>query len=293
MAASQYSLGLISDTGGARPRYLTISRAVTLKNAEGDPSMSLSGKVALVTGASRGIGAAIARELRRRGARVAINYNSSREAAERLRRELGDGAEVFKADVSNRQEVRRMVEDVVGTFGGLDVVVNNAGIMELMPFEQLDEARLDRMWAVNVKGPIYVTLEALPHLKKSRGVVVNVASIAGIGTALANTTYYAITKAALIALTRRLALDLAPYGIRVNAVAPSWIETDLTTRGRTREEVERAKSDIIGKTALRALAAPEDIARAVAFLASDDARLVTGQVLVVDGGRLDYLTHGV
>ncbi|MFP3250615.1 MAG: glucose 1-dehydrogenase [Thermoproteus sp.] len=255
--------------------------------------MSLSGKVALVTGASRGIGAAIARELRRRGARVAINYNSSREAAERLRRELGDGAEVFKADVSNRQEVRRMVEDVIGTFGGLDVVVNNAGIMELMPFEQLDEARLDRMWAVNVKGPIYVTLEALPHLKKSRGVVVNVASIAGIGTALANTTYYAITKAALIALTRRLAFDLAPYGIRVNAVAPSWIETDLTTRGRTREEVERAKSDIIGKTALRALAAPEDIARAVAFLASDDARLVTGQVLVVDGGRLDYLTHGV
>ncbi|MEZ0249314.1 MAG: SDR family oxidoreductase, partial [Thermoproteus sp.] len=202
-------------------------------------------------------------------------------------------AEIFKADVSKRAEVKAMVEEVVKTFGGIDVVVNNAGIMELMPFDQLDEERFDKMWAVNVKGPIYVTLEALPHLKKSRGAVVNVASIAGLGTALANTTYYAVTKAALIALTRRLAFDLAPFGIRVNAVAPSWIETDLTTRGRTHEEVERAKADIINRTALRALATPEDIAKAVAFLASDEARFITGQVLVVDGGRLDYLTHGI
>ncbi len=255
--------------------------------------MSLSGKVALVTGASRGIGAAIARELHARGAYVAINYNSSREAAEALKKELGARAELFKADVSRRDEVRRMVEDIVKTYGGIDVVVNNAGVMELMPFEQFDEGRFDRMFAINVKGPIYVTLEALPHLKRSKGAVVNVASIAGIGTALLNTTYYAITKAALIALTRRLAFDLAPYGIRVNAVAPSWIETDLTTRGRTREEIERAKADIINRTALRALAAPEDIAKAVAFLASEDARFITGQVLVVDGGRIDYLTHGI
>ncbi|MGC8582772.1 MAG: glucose 1-dehydrogenase [Thermoproteus sp.] len=255
--------------------------------------MSLSGKVALVTGASRGIGAAIARELRSRGARVAINYNSSREAAEALRRELGEGAEIFKADVSKRQEVKKMVEDVARTFGGLDIVVNNAGVMELMPFEQLDEERFDRMWYINVKGPIYVTLEALPYLKRSRGVVINIASIAGLGTALTNTTYYAVTKAAVIMLTRRLAFDLAPYGIRVNAVAPSWIETDLTTRGRTREEVERAKSDIVNRTALRSVATPSDIAKAVAFLASDEARFITGQVLVVDGGRIDYLTHSV
>lgn len=253
----------------------------------------LSGKVALVTGASRGIGAAIARELHARGAYVAINYNSSKEAAEALKRELGDRAEIFKADVSKRHEVKRMVEEVARAFGGIDVVVNNAGVMELMPFDQFDEERFDRMWAINVKGPIYVTLEALPYLKKSRGAVVNVASIAGIGTALANTTYYAVTKAALIALTRRLAFDLAQYGIRVNAVAPSWIETDLTTRGRTREEVERAKADIINRTALRALAAPEDIAKAVAFLASEEARFITGQVLVVDGGRIDYLTHSL
>lgn len=255
--------------------------------------MSLSGKIALVTGASRGIGAAIARELHARGAYVAINYNSSEAAAEALRKKLGNRAEIFRADVSKRLEVRRMVEDVVRVFGGIDVVVNNAGVMELMPFEQLDEERFDKMWAINVKGPIYVTLEALPYLKKSRGAVVNVASIAGIGTALVNTTYYAITKAALIALTRRLAFDLAQYGIRVNAVAPSWIETNLTTRGRTREEIERVKADIINRTALRALATPEDIAKAVAFLASEEARFITGQVLVIDGGRLDYLTHSL
>lgn len=255
--------------------------------------MSLDGKVALVTGASRGIGAAIARELSRRGAYVAINYNSSREGAETLKRELGSRAEIFKADVSKREEVRRMVEEVARTFGGIDIVVNNAGVMELMPFEQYDEYKFDRMWAINVKGPIYVTLESLPYLKKSKGSVVNIASIAGLGTALLNTTFYAITKAAVIALTKRLAYDLAPYGIRVNAVAPSWIETDLTTRGRSREEVERTKADIINRTALRSLATPEDIARAVAFLASEEARMITGQLLVVDGGRIDYLTHAV
>ncbi|MBP1449604.1 MAG: glucose 1-dehydrogenase, partial [Thermoproteus sp.] len=255
--------------------------------------MSLRDKVVLVTGASRGIGAAIARELHSRGAYVAINYKSSAAAAEELKRSLGDRAEAFKADVSDRSEVKKLVGAVAEKFGGIDAVVNNAGVMELMPLEQFDEGKFAEMWRVNVLGPIYVTLEALPYLKRSRGAVVNIASIAGIGTALPNTTYYAVTKAAVIMLTRRLAYELAPYGVRVNAVAPSWIETDLTTRGRTREEVERAKADIIKRTSLGVLGTAEDVAKAVAFLLSDDARFVTGQVLVVDGGRVDYLTHGV
>ncbi|WP_069807213.1 glucose 1-dehydrogenase [Vulcanisaeta thermophila] len=248
------------------------------------------GRVVLVTGGTRGIGRAIAEAFLREGARVAVTYVSSEDRARELEK-LGILA--IRADVSNRDEVRRAVELVRERLGDLSILVNNAGVMYLMPFEDYDEGKFDMMWRVNVKGIIYTTLEALPQLRRTRGVIINIASNAGIGTALEGTTYYAITKSAVIILTKRLAYELGKYGIRVNAIAPGWVETDMTTAGRSPEDVERTKALIRSRTMLSTTGVPSDIAGAVLFLASDDARYITGQVLLVDGGRVDYLTHGV
>lgn len=200
----------------------------------------------------------------------------------------------IKCDVANRDEVRRAAEIVSNKLGDVNILINNAGVMYLMPFESYNEELFDRMMGVNVKGIIYMTLEFLPQLKRTRGgVVINIASNAGIGTAFEGTTYYAITKAAVIILTKRMAFELGRYGIRVNAVAPGWVETDMTTANRTPEEVERAKALVRSRTMLSTTGVPEDIANVVLFLASDRARYITGQTIVADGGRIDYLTHGI
>jgi Dehydrogenases with different specificities (related to short-chain alcohol dehydrogenases) len=173
------------------------------------------------------------------------------------------------------------------------VLVNNAGIMHLMPFEEYNEELFNRMIDVNVKGIIYTTLEFLPQLKRTKGVIINIASNAGIGTAFEGTTYYAITKASVIILTKRMAFELGKYGIRVNAIAPGWVETDMTTANRSPEEVEKVKALVRSRTMLNMTGVPEDIANVTLFLASEDARYITGQTIVADGGRIDYLTHGV
>lgn len=247
-------------------------------------------KVVLVTGGTRGIGRAIAESFAKEGAKVAVTYVSRDDKAQELEKM---GILAIKCDVSNRDDVRRAVEIVSNKLGDINIVVNNAGIMYLMSLENYDEKKFDIMWNVNVKGIIYTTLEALPYLKKTRGVIINISSNAGIGTAWEGTTYYSITKTAVIILTKRLAFELGKYGIRVNAVAPGWVETDMTTAGRSLEEVEKTKSLVRSRTMLGITGVPNDIASAVLFLASDEARYITGQVLVVDGGRMDYLTHGV
>ncbi len=249
-----------------------------------------SNKVVLVTGGTRGIGRAIAEAFLREGARVAVTYAKSDDKARELEKM---GILAIKCNVANRDDVKRAAETVRDRLGDVHILVNNAGVMYLMPLESYNEELFDRMINVNVKGIIYTTLELLPQLKKTKGVIINIASNAGIGTAFEGTTYYAITKAAVIILTKRMAFELGRYGIRVNAVAPGWVETDMTTANRTLEEVERAKALVRSRTMLGMTGVPSDIANVVLFLASDEARYITGQTIVADGGRIDYLTHGI
>ncbi|MCY0859739.1 MAG: glucose 1-dehydrogenase [Sulfolobaceae archaeon] len=253
---------------------------------------SIRGKVVLVTGGSRGIGKEISRHFHMYGAKVAINYNSSKEEALKLKQELGNNAEIYKADVSKREEVRRMVKEIEETLGKVNILVNNAGVMYAFPFEQYDEEKFNKMWDINFKGTLYTTLEVLPHMKENKGgVIINIASNAGIGTAFEGTTFYAISKAAVIMLTKRLAFELGKYGIRVNAIAPGWVETDMTIGGKSPEEIVKIEEFMKARTSLRMVGKPEYIAKFALFLAVAD--YLTGQVIVIDGGRLDNLTHSV
>lgn len=255
----------------------------------------LRNKVVLVTGASRGGlgGRAIALEFSKYGAKVAANYYSSPDKAMELK-SMGN-IEIFKADVSRRDEVRKMVAQVEETLGKIDILVNNAGIWYLRRFEEFNEEEFNKMWRINFMGMMYTTLEVLPpHMKeKRRGSIINIASNAGIGTAAQGTTFYAITKAAAIILTKRLAFELGPIGIRVNAIAPGWIETDLTIGGKTPDEVSRLEDIFKSKTMLGLVGRPDDVAKLAVYLGSDDSRYMTGQVIVIDGGRMDNLTHGI
>ncbi|HLI46807.1 MAG TPA: SDR family oxidoreductase [Geobacterales bacterium] len=253
--------------------------------------MNFENKIVLVTGGTRGIGRSIAEKFYAKGANVTIIYNSSEAEAKRLKEK---GIAVIKCDISNREEVKKCREEFERRFNRLDILVNNAGIMYLFPFENFDEEKYKRMIEVNLNGTIYVTLEFLNLLKRSISpCIINLASNAGIGTALEGTTYYAITKAGIIILTKRLAFELGKYGIRVNAVAPGWVETDLTTMGRSIDEVERIKEMLRNRTSLKTTGKPDDIAGLVLFLASGEARYITGQIIVADGGRIDNLTHSV
>ncbi|MDI3476323.1 MAG: 3-oxoacyl-[acyl-carrier protein] reductase [Thermococcaceae archaeon] len=238
--------------------------------------MELAGKVALVTGASRGIGRAIAVALAKKGAKVAINYAHDEEGAretERLCREAGAEAMIVKADVRSREEVRAMVEKVVERFGGIDILVNNAGILgkALKPMDVTDED-WDAVLGVNLKGAFIVTQEVLRYMKK--GKIVNIASIAGKDGGTVG-PHYAASKGGLIAMTFNLARHLAP-NILVNAVAPGPVDTGLISP-EIKEKLR--KLSLTGE-----IAKPEEIAHAVIFLLENDH--ITGEVIDVNGGRL-------
>lgn len=252
----------------------------------------MKGKVALITGGSRGIGRAISKKFSEEGAKVAINYNKSYDKALELKENLNE-TEIFQADVSDRSDVARMVENVQEKLGHINILVNNAGISTHKEFEDFSEHEIRRMFDVNYFGIIYTTLESLDDLKETEGSIVNIASNAGIGTALKWTTYYASTKAAVITLTKRLAFDLGKYGIKANCVAPGWTETNLTTGGKSENEIEETREKIKKRTMISKFGKPEDIAGSVAFLASDESSYITGQTIVVDGGRIDNLSHSL
>lgn len=237
---------------------------------------------ALVTGASRGIGQAIAAALAREGWPVCVNYLEHREAAEDLAASLraeGRAALAIQADVADREAVEAMVRDASQALGPVELLVNNAGVSHQGLFQDVDDALWDRLLAVNLTGARNAAQAVLPHmLEEKRGCIVNISSIWGLRGASCEVAY-ACTKAALVGLTRSLALELAPSGIRVNCVAPGCIETDMV-----RALGPETRAMLVEETPLGRLGRPEDIAEAVAFLASEKAAFITGQVLTADGG---------
>lgn len=239
-------------------------------------------QVALVTGASRGIGRAIAAELSAEGWAVCVNYLEQKTAAEDLVRRLraqGREAIALQADVADRQAVEAMVEAVEAELGPVGLLVNNAGISRQGLFQDTSDADWDRILAVNLTGARNAIQAVLPHmLREKRGCIVNISSIWGLRGASCEVAY-ACSKAAVVGLTRSLALELAPSGIRVNCVAPGCIETDMV-----RVLGPETRAMLVEETPLGRLGTPEDIAHAVAFFASEKAAFLTGQVLTADGG---------
>jgi NAD(P)-dependent dehydrogenase (short-subunit alcohol dehydrogenase family) len=257
--------------------------------------MSLSGQTALVTGASRGLGRAIARRLAREGAAVWVNYVTRAGEADKVVEEIrsaGGRANAVCADIGDPAQVQEMVQRVTGELGPLSILVNNAGLAIRGTLESFIPADLERMRRTNVDGLIHVTRAAVPGMQERRyGRVVNITSIAGHGTTLPGSTFYAATKAAVSTLTRRFAMELSPQGITVNAVAPGFILTDMVKQGRDAAESEKLFKKISELTMVGRVGDPEDIAHAVAFLVAPESGFITAQVITVDGGRMDYIGH--
>jgi 3-oxoacyl-[acyl-carrier protein] reductase len=249
----------------------------------------------LVTGASRGIGRAIALRLARDGAAVAVNYQSRVKDAGLvvdLIRGQGGRAIALQADVGDAAQVRSMVDRINAELGIIEILVNNAGIVRKGTLDDFDYSQMDVMRRTNVDGVAHATRASLGGMKERKfGRIVNVTSIAAHGTAFAGTTFYAATKAAVSTLTRRFAMELGPYGITVNAVAPGYILTDMNTEGQSREALQATIQGTAEKAMVRRVGRPEDIAQAVAFLVSPDSGFITAQILTVDGGRMDYIAH--
>lgn len=255
--------------------------------------MNLQGTTALITGASRGLGRAIALHLAAQGVKVAVNYRKERVLAEEVVAQIrvsGGQAEAIGGDVGVAAEADALVTGTEAALGPVDLLVNNAGIFRRSSIDDFNEDEFAEMRRINVDGLVYVTRAAAKGMKeRRRGRIVNLTSIAAHGTLMAGTTFYAATKAAVIVLTRRFALELGPFGISVNAIAPGFILTDMVYQGRTAEESEALIADIASKAMLRRVGQPEDIASAVSFLLAQD--FLTAQVLTVDGGRTDYTSH--
>jgi 3-oxoacyl-[acyl-carrier protein] reductase len=243
----------------------------------------LDGKVALVTGAARGIGAAIAERLAADGAAVMVNYAASAQDAEAVVeriRAAGGKAAAVKADMGDPAQSKALVDAAVAAFGRLDILVNNAGTIAFAPLGAIDENQVRSQFSVNVDGPLFATQAAAEHFPADGGRIVNVSSISAT-EALAGSGVYSATKAALEALTRVWAVELGPKGVTVNAVAPGPVDTAMF---RSAPFDEEGVKWILSRTPAGRLGMPSDVADVVAFLASPDARWVTGQVVETAGG---------
>lgn len=244
----------------------------------------LEGKVALVTGASRGIGREVAIKLAEAGATIVVNYAGNAEKAEevvKMIKENGGQAASWQCNVADAEAVQNMVKEVISTFGRLDILVNNAGMTRDTLIMRMKEEDWDQVINTNLKG-VFNTTKAVTRqmMKQKGGRIINMASVVGlIGNA--GQANYVASKAGVIGLTKSTARELAPRNITVNAVAPGFIETDMT--GGLPEDVQSA---MLSQIPLGRMGQPEDIASVVKFLASDESRYMTGQVLCVDGGMV-------
>jgi 3-oxoacyl-[acyl-carrier protein] reductase len=250
----------------------------------GDGSMTeLKGKVAVVTGASKGIGAAIAKRLSEAGASVVVNYASSMKEAELVVADIkanGGKAIAIKGDVAKAADVKRLFAETEKVFSRLDVLVNNAGVYKFASLEETTEDEFHRQFNINVLGTILVTKEAVKHFGAKGGSIINVSSVASAG--VADAAIYSGTKGAVDAITHALAAELGSRKIRVNAIAPGGVETEGTHEaGIMGGEYEK---EMVDGTPLGRIGQPDDIARVAVFLASDDSAWVTGERLTASGG---------
>jgi 3-oxoacyl-[acyl-carrier protein] reductase len=244
----------------------------------------LSNKVAVVTGSSKGIGAGIAKGLAAEGAAVVVNYASSKEGAERVVSEIkakGGKAVAIQGDVAKAKDVQRLFAETKKTFGRLDVLVNNAGVYEFAPLDQVTEEQFHRMFGTNVLGLILATQEAAKHFGADGGSVINIGSVASSLTA-PTTSVYTATKGAVDAVTRTLAKELGPRKIRVNSINPGVVETEgAHAAGVIGSDFQKGFE---AQTPLGRIAQPSDIAPVAVFLASEDSAWVTGETLLAAGG---------
>ena len=258
--------------------------------------MAWTGQVAIVTGASRGIGRAIACRLATHGAAICVNYATRKDEAEAVVAEIagaGGRAIAVQADVADADAVARITTRAEAELGPVSILVNNAGVSVAATLETYDPLAMERMRRINVDGVIH-TIRAVAAGMRLRGYgrIINIASNAAIGTALPGSTFYAATKAEVLILTRRFAMELGRQGITVNAVAPGWIVTDMARAGCSDEEFEARVRMVSERAMVGRTGQPDDLANAVAFLAAPESGFVTAQVITVDGGRIDYIGHG-
>ena len=243
--------------------------------------MEIKGKVALVTGASRGIGKAIALELAKKGAKIAVNYHSNKELAEKVVEEikkLGSEAKAYKADVSNYNQVKKMVEEIVKDFGTIHILVNNAGVIaKTFSVTEITDEEWDQIININLKGAFNCIKATAPiMIKNKEGKIINISSVAGkmggtVGPA------YAASKAGLIGLTFSVAQELLPHNITVNAIAPGPIETEMIAK-----LPKERKEKILSRVPMKRFGTPEEVAKTVTFLIEND--YITGEVIDVNGG---------
>ena len=248
-------------------------------------SDKLKGKVAVVTGASKGIGASIALQLAAEGAAVVVNYASSKEGAERVVSQItakGGKAKAVLANVAKKPDIERLFAETKAAFGRLDILVNNAGIYEFLPLEAITPDHFHKQFDINVLGLLLTTQEAVKHFGQSGGTIINISSVvATLGPP--NGSVYSATKAAINVITRSLAKELGPRKIRVNAINPGMVETEgMHSAGFAESDFRR---QIEAQTPLGRIGQPQDIAPAAVFLASADSGWITGETLYISGGH--------
>jgi len=247
--------------------------------------ISLKDRVAVITGASRGIGKATALLFAQAGCNLLINYHAKEYAALEVvssAEKFGVTVKQFQADVSQKNQVDEMIRYTIGEFGKIDILVNNAGIWKYATIDKMTEEQLHETMELNLYSAFYATTTAVSHMiKQKSGNIVNISSTAGQRGEPFH-SHYAASKGAIISLTKSLAVELAPHNIRVNCVAPGWVDTDMIHASLTGEDRE----DILQKIPLGRAGTPEEIASGVLFLASDLATFITGEIMNVNGGSV-------